>query len=267
MSVSHLFPVAPVSPVAAYIGGKRLLAKRLVPMISATPHSLYAEPFVGMGGVFFRRDARPKVEAINDKSRDVATFFRILQRHYEAFLDMLKWRLTSRAEFERLMAQEPDSLTDLERAARFLYLQRLSFGGKVDGRTFGISRTDPARFDITKLVPLLEAAHERLSSVTIDCLPWQDFMRRWDSNGTLFFLDPPYWGVEDYYGKNAFAREEFDAMAEALRGVKGRFILTLNDVPEVRRLFAWATIEPVTLSYTCGTDTTRARELIITGKG
>ena len=98
-----MMPIRPISPVAGYIGGKRVLAKTLVPMINAIPHELYAEAFLGMGGVFFRRDRRPKTEAINDYSRDVATFFRILQNHYQAFLDMLKWQVASRAEFERLL--------------------------------------------------------------------------------------------------------------------------------------------------------------------
>jgi DNA adenine methylase len=49
-----------------------------------------------MGGVFFRRDQRPS-EVINDWSEDVATFFRILQRHYVPFMDMLRWQVTSRA--------------------------------------------------------------------------------------------------------------------------------------------------------------------------
>ena len=105
---------------------------------------------------------------INDRDRDVATFFRVLQRHYQAFMDMLKWQLTSRAEFERLRAQDGDTLTDLERAARFLYLQRLSFGGKVAGRSFGVDTTGPARFDTKRLAPLLEAIHERLAGVTME---------------------------------------------------------------------------------------------------
>src|SRR3546814_2724684 len=109
-----------------------------------------------MGGVFLKRTARPKVEVINDISGDVTTLFRILQRHYIAFLDMLRWQLSSRSEFDRLMRMDPDTLTDLERAARFLYLQRLTFGGKVDGRNFGVSRTTSSRFDVTKLVPILE---------------------------------------------------------------------------------------------------------------
>ena len=82
--------VRPISPVAGYIGGKKQLARTLVERIGAIEHITYAEPFVGMGGVFLRRPTKPKAEVINDASRDVATFFRVLQRHYQAFLDMLR---------------------------------------------------------------------------------------------------------------------------------------------------------------------------------
>lgn len=112
--------VAPVSPAAGWIGGKKQLAKRLCALIEAEPHRVYAEPFVGMGGVFFRRRRAARVEAINDADRDVANFFRILQRHYPQLMDTLKWQVASRADFERLAAQPPELLTDLERAARFL---------------------------------------------------------------------------------------------------------------------------------------------------
>lgn len=257
--------VRPIRPVAGYVGGKRQLAGDLVARIAAVPHATYAEAFVGMGGVFFRRQARPAVEVINDGSRDVATFFRVLQRHYVAFMDMLRWQVASRSEFERLLAQDPDTLTDLERSARFLYLQRLTFGGKVAGRSFGISTTAPARFDITKLGTLLEAVHERLAGVYVECLPWRAFLERWDRAGTLFYLDPPYWGSEHYYGRGCFGPSDFEGLKEALKGLKGSFILTLNDVPEVRSLFAWARIEPVDLTYSVGGNAGhRARELIIT---
>jgi DNA adenine methylase len=259
--------VRPISPVAGYVGGKKQLAGRLVERINAIEHTTYAEAFVGMGGVFLRRTGRPKAEVINDASREVATFFRVLQRHYQAFLDMLRWQLSSRAEFERLNAQDPETLTDLERAARFLYLQRLSFGGKVANRSFGAAMAQPARFDVTRLVPLLEAAHDRLAGVWIECLPWQEFIRRWDRPGTLFYLDPPYWGTEHFYGRGMFGRDEFEQLSRILRGLQGRFILSLNDVPEVREMFAWATIETVELSYQAGGagHTKRARELIISG--
>ena len=123
--------VQPTRPVAPYIGGKRNLASRLVARIEAIEHETYCEVFVGMAGVFLRRKLAPKGEVINDYSRDVATFFRVLQRHYVPFLDMIRWQLTTRSEFERLVRTDPDTLTDLERSARFLYLQRTAFGGKV----------------------------------------------------------------------------------------------------------------------------------------
>jgi DNA adenine methylase len=265
-TIEDFTAVAPARPASGYIGGKKQLAKKLIERIEATPHGLYAEAFVGMGGVFLRRSRAPKVEVINDRSQDVAIFFRILQRHYQAFMDMLRWQLTSRAEFERLKAQNPDSLTDLERAARFLYLQKLSFGGKVASRVFGISTSGPARFDTTKLGVLLEAIHDRLAGVTIECLDWRIFLERWDRPETLFYLDPPYFGTENYYGKGLFEPDQHEAMADALSRLKGRFILTLNDCPETRAIYRAFDIEAVNLTYSAGSgNATPAREIIVSG--
>ena len=91
-------PVAPVRTAAPYLGGKKRLAKYLVARIDATPHQTYAEPFVGMGGVFLRRTRRPRLEVVNDRSREVATFFRILQRHYVQFMEMLRFQIATRVE-------------------------------------------------------------------------------------------------------------------------------------------------------------------------
>lgn len=259
--------VAPVRPAAGYLGGKRNLARRLVERIGSVPHTTYAEVFVGMGGVFLRRTARPRVEVINDWSEDVSTFFRVLQRHYVAFVDMLRYQVTSRAAFQKLAALEPSSLTDLERSARFIYLQRLAFGGHVARRTFGVDTQNPARFDVTKLVPLLEAIHDRMAGVVIERMPWADFIDRYDRPGTLFYLDPPYFGSEDDYGRGMFSRDEFTAMADRLSRLKGRFILSLNDRPEVREIFSDFAQEAVRTTYTigAGSNAKSAGELIITG--
>lgn len=258
--------VRPVSPAAPYIGGKRNLARRLVELIEVVPHRTYAEPFAGMCGVFLRRRSRPSAEVINDWSLDVATFYRILQRHYVPFMEMLRFQLTTRAEFERLIAVDPSTLTDLERAARFLYLQRLAFGGKVSGRHFGVSHHRPGRFDVAKLGVVLEELHERLSGVIIERLRWQAFLARYDTPETLFYLDPPYFNCEADYGPGMFAREEFEEMAEVLGRLKGRFILSLNDHPEVRRIFAAFQIVDAPTHYgLAGQGARPASEVIIRG--
>ena len=261
---SPLTPVHPVRPLAPYVGGKRNLSGRLVERIGTIPHATYAEPFVGMGGVFFRRDRRPKQEVINDLSGDVATLFRVIQEHYAPFVDELRFKLSSRHEFDRLMRQDPDTLTDLRRAARFLYLQTLAFGGRVADRHYGVSMGQPARFDVSKVIPRLQDVHDRLRDVSIERLPFERFLDRYDRPGTLFYCDPPYHGSEDYYGKALFSRADYEGLSAALRRLKGRFVLSINDVPEIREVFGWATMEEVELNYRLSGRPTAARELIIT---
>ncbi|KAB8124018.1 DNA adenine methylase [Komagataeibacter medellinensis] len=244
---SRLKSCRPVKPAAPYIGGKRNLARRLVARIGSIEHRIYVEPFVGMGGVFLKRPFRADVEVINDYSRDVANLFRILQRHYVPLMDMLRWQVTSRDEFERLKAAEAGTLTDLERAVRFLYLQRLAFGGKVNGRNFGVSLR-PARFDVHTLEPVLADIHARLSRVTIECLPFGDVLRRYDRADALFYLDPPYWNCEDDYDA-PFQREDFHGLLDSLTRLQGKFIMSLNDTPEVRQMFSGFDIEAVGVSY------------------
>ncbi|MGP9788963.1 DNA adenine methylase [Roseinatronobacter sp. NSM] len=246
-------------PIAPWIGGKRNLAKRICAIIDADQaHKTYAEPFVGMGGVFLRRTSRPRAEFINDRSRDVYNLFRVLQEHYVAFLDLLRFQITTQANFERLVQVDPVTLTDMQRAARFLFLQRAAFGGKVSGRTFGLSRDRPARFNLTTLEPDLEALHSRLSGVCVTCLDFTDFIRRIDHKETLFYLDPPYWGCEGYYGRALFSRERFEDMATQLGTLKGRFIMSLNDTPGVREVFRGFEIKEISTVYTAASSGPKA---------
>lgn len=265
MDFEPLEPVIPAKPVAGYVGGKRRLANTLIERIAAVEHNGYAEPFVGMGGIFFRRKARPPVEVVNDRNGEVVNLFRILQRHYPQFMDTLRFQITSRREFERLKASDPATLTDLERAGRFLYLQRTAFGGKVSGQNFGVNNNAGSGFNLTRLAPLLEEVHERLSGVVLECLDWLAFIDRYDRRGMLFYLDPPYFGSEHYYGAGLFNRDQFAAMADRLGRLKGRFILSINDVPEIRETFEGFTIEQVGLQYGVGGGSVPATELIISG--
>ncbi|NRA86864.1 MAG: DNA adenine methylase [Rhizobiales bacterium] len=258
------YEVEPTVPVAPYLGGKIRLAKKIITRINTIEHTAYCEPFVGMGGVFFRRNMRPKAEFINDYNGEVVNLFRILREHYPQFMEVLKFQISSRREFERMVKIAPNTLTDLQRAARFLYLQKTSFGGRVSGQSFGVTKERGSRFDITKIAPILEDVYERLSGVTIENLSFEKFIPRYDKSTTLFYIDPPYYTNENDYGRDLFRRSDFEVLNELLKGLKGRFILSLNDRPEVREIFKSFNFEEVSLKYSLAKVTTKTvGELII----
>ena len=132
---------------------------------------------------------------------------------------------------------------------------------------FGVAPTSGSRFSLARMEPILDAAHERLEGVVFESLDWAELIPRYDSPDTLFYLDPPYWGGENDYGKLMFERADFQRMADLLRDLQGKFILSINDVPEIREMFDGFHIEAVKLKYSISSGAnTEASELIITGK-
>lgn len=250
-------------PPAPWIGGKRLLSKKIIELIDKIPHRSYVEPFFGMGGVFFRRERIPRTEIINDISGEVFNFLRITQRHHLQLLDTLRYNVASREEFERLVSLEPSSLTDLERAARFVYIQKLTFAGKVCGRSFGVSRNGGSRFNFFNVAPVLEAVHQRLSGVVIENLDWTELVPRYDCSTALFYLDPPYFGHETDYGRGIFNQADFARLAQYLREMRGSFVLSINDHPAVRSIFDGFEMLECSVDYTVSlSKRAKARELI-----
>ncbi len=267
-----LTPAPPAEPLAPWFGGKKYLAKTIAARIGAIPHTCYAEPFAGMGGVFLRRASRPKSEILNDINGEIVDLFRVLRHHADALAAEFDLCLAARAEFARLLATPPETLTDIRRAARWASLQRMSFGGKpahlATPGQMGSSVHHPARLSAGRMGALIRSAHDRLQGVHIECLDWATFIPRYDRAFTLFYIDPPYMGHEADYGQDVFDRGDFARLAEMLKGLKGRFILSINDRPEIREMFAWATIEEVQTRYSVNAKTTRrVGELLISGAG
>lgn len=251
-----------------WLGGKSLLAKRIVEQINLIPHECYVEPFMGGAHVFFRREP-VKTEVLNDINLELVTLFRILQWHLEEFLRYFKWALVSRDEFDRLKKVDPVTLTDIQRAARFYYLQKTCFGSRTASPAFGTSTTGHPRLNLMRMEEELSQVHLRLARVQIENIDWRECLQRYDRPHTLFYVDPPYWGHENDYGKGIFEREDYQKMAEILRGLQGSFILSLNDVPEVREIFGEFHLLRVTTRYTVGNLSNGgkgAKELLISNR-
>jgi len=233
-------------PIVPWIGGKRRLADTIIPRFPA--HTCYVEVFAGGAALYFLRPPAD-VEVINDVNGELVNLYRVVQNHLEEFVRQFKWALSSREVFKWLQETPPATLTDIQRAARFFYLQHHAFGGKVEGQTWGTATTAPP-VNLLRIEEQLSAAHLRLASTHIERLDWRECMRRYDRAHTLFYLDPPYWQTEGY--GVPFPWSEYEAMASTLKLLQGKAILSINDHPDVRRCFAAFHMETIAISYQVG---------------
>lgn len=246
------------NPIVPWVGGKRRLAKHLLPLFPE--HKCYVEPFCGGAALFFRKNAS-KVEVINDVNGELINLYRVVKNHLEEFVRQFKWALSSRQIFEWEKATPVEVLTDIQRAARFYYLQNMAFGAKVEGQTFGTATTAPVGINLLRLEENLSAAHLRLARTTIEHLSWLECIEKYDRPHTLFYLDPPYWGTQGYGVE--FGLEQYDAIASMARTIKGNMIISVNDIPEMRQAFSGLQIEAVDLKYSLGSNRHQGKELII----
>jgi DNA adenine methylase len=243
------------SPMVPWVGGKRRLAPQILPLLPA--HTCYVEPFAGAAAMFFAK-APVKVEVLNDVNGDLVSLYRVVQHHLDEFVRQFRWALTSRQLYAWLQETRPETLTDIQRAARFFYLQKCGFGGKVEGQTFGTATTAPSRLNLLRIEEDLSAVHLRLHQVFIEHLDWANCIERYDRPHTLFYLDPPYWGTEGY-GVD-FGLEQYDRMAELLRTIKGKAAVSVNDIPEMRQAFKGLAMKRLAIKYTVGASGVGRRE-------
>lgn len=249
-------------PIIPWIGGKRRLANILLQRIPQ--HRCYVEVFAGGAAIYMLKEPS-KTEVINDINGELINLYRVVQRHLDEFVRSLRWLLSSRQIFSWLKDSNIHSLTDIERAVRFYYLQKHAFGAKVSSQSFGTATTDRAPLNLLRIEESLSLAHLRLQGTYIEHLEWRTCIKKYDRPHTCFYLDPPYWQVEGY-GID-FPWDEYVALKEILQSIQGKCILSINHHPDICALFADFRSESVQIDYTVGGSQEgqikKAKELII----
>lgn len=171
-----------------YVGGKSSLVPELQKYIPY--RRSYIEVFGGSAAYLLSRD-RSDLEVYNDRYAGVVAFYRCIRDRDKTtrLIERLEWCQHSREEF--IFCKDWQVADDVERAARWFYIQHYSFSGL--GRCFGRSTTSknaiPPIHD--KLSGFMEI-HERFKGVQIENLDWRECLEDYDSSEAVFYLDPPY---------------------------------------------------------------------------
>ncbi|MFZ2280531.1 MAG: DNA adenine methylase [Prosthecobacter sp.] len=222
-------------PLIRWPGGKTRLLKLLLPLLR--PHTIFVEAFAGGAALTLAKEPS-KVEVINDINGELVNLYRHAQFHIDALVAEVEFTLNSRADLEALIEQP--GLTGLQQAARYLLRNRLSFGGS--GSSFAVTKqAQPSR---SAVLEKLRAFNARLDKVAVENLPYERLIKNYDSPGTFWFFDPPY-TVGDVDSYAAWDHERMVGFAEAVAGLQGDWLVTVNDTPENRCLFRGHEIRPV----------------------
>jgi len=222
-----------------WVGGKSRLRKQIISLLPK--HTCYVEPFAGAAWVLFGKEPSD-VEILNDIDQEIVTFFRVIKEKPEEFIRSFDFEMVSRSEFQRQARFNPQELEDVQRAHRFYYLIMAGWGGELRYPRFQTSITDGGHGNrligaLETLRSRIEPVHKRLKTVLIENLPWEECITRYDRQGVVMYIDPPYPENGVNYAHNMRSWDEHKNLAAYLNKAQCNWILSSYDLPEVRELY------------------------------
>lgn len=252
--------IANIPPPFCRQGNKYPIRREIISLIPE--HTTYVEPFAGSAAIFYNKPPA-EISVLNDLDEHTYNQHRFLRdapvnpTAYPKGLD----NLDAIKRFYKKHAKT--------RANRLIYEKIEAcngFSGSPVRASYGIYR----KADPTKILKHLEFYQSRLSGmngaiVTPELIGDrvvnksstrkkrvkilnQDYAKvvaKYDGPTTFFFFDPPYEKTRSVYGYGEHRDFDFDRLLEVLRTVRGRFLMTINDSPHIRELFAEFTVKPI----------------------
>lgn len=220
-----------INSFMAWVGGKKALRDETLARFPRN-YKRYIEVFGGAGWVLFHKPPGNDFEVFNDFNGNLVNLYRCVREQPEALRNELRYILNSRLDFEYMkgMLHSQAVLPDVRRAAYYYALIRYSYAAGTS--TFG---SQPHA--MWNNFPLIESAAGRLQKVVIENKDCVKLIRQYDRPESFFYCDPPYYNADQYY--EAVSSDGFDhaGLADALLGIKGKFLLSYNDCPEIRALY------------------------------
>ena len=207
-----------------YVGGKHYMLNDIIPLIPK--HTTYVEAFGGSAKLLLTKD-RSKIEVYNDYDKDIANLFYVVAFHFNEFYDIVSKLAYSRTIYgiikKRYKEMKIENIPDVQRAVDIYYLLNCSFAGRLGN--FGYARQRNEAMVFKNKIQNLPQIFERLQGVIIECLDFENIIKKYDSEDTFFYIDPPYYKAEFYY-ETTFNEQDHIRLLKTLKQIKGKFLLS-----------------------------------------
>lgn len=214
----------PKTPIS-YYGGKQRLAKTILNLIPH--HTLYAEPFVGGGAVFWAKPPST-IEVVNDINQELINFYYVTKHHYELLEKLIQSTLHSRTQHKeaQIIYNTPTLFSKVQRAWAVWVLASQSFGSMLDAPWGYTKKSNAMPLKIfNKKQSFTKAYAERLEKVQLENTDALRILKFQDTEDSFFYCDPPY--INSRQGHyEGYTEADFERLLEALKNIKGKFLLS-----------------------------------------
>ncbi len=223
----------------SWVGGKKALRDEIVQRFPVG-YKRYIEVFGGAGWVLFHKKPKNDFEVFNDFNGDLVNLYRCVREHPVELKNELRYIINSRLDFFYMKdaVRYSAELGDVRRAAYYYAVVRYSYGS-------GVERYGCAPHSLWNDFPLIDAASCRLQRVVIENQDCIRLIEHYDREDSFFYCDPPYYNTENYYEAVRGNGFNHKGLADALHNIKGKFLLSYNDCPEIRSLYLNDNIEEI----------------------
>lgn len=241
-----------LSPVLKWVGGKRQLLNKILPLI---PEKIttYVEPFVGGGAVLF--ELKPKKAIINDYNEELINVYKVIKERPEELLLLLEEHLERNNEeyFYKVRALDRENvyeeMSDVKRAARIIYLNKTCFNGLFRVNQAGQFNSPYGKYKNPNIVnrPVINAISTYFNNNNIKIMQG-DYKQALKGlrKGSFVYFDPPYLPISSSssftgYTDGGFTLEnqkELKEQCDILHKRRIKFLLSNSDHKIIRELYS-----------------------------
>jgi DNA adenine methylase len=227
--------VAKPKPFVKWAGGKRQLIKVLTNNLPPS-YNRYIEPFVGGGALLF--EVLPYKAIINDINTELINAYTVIKDDIDALIEDLKKHKNEEEYYYKIRSLDTEKLSAVERASRFIYLNKTCFNGLYRENSKGKFNVPFGKYKNPKILDEenLRAVSEYLNTAEISILNL-DYKEvcKLAKKGDFVYLDPPYYPISKSssftkYHKLDFTERDQMELTEVFRELdrKGCYVMLSN---------------------------------------